>query len=434
MISDHVRVRNSTSARTSSGAALAAAVRTMKPPPEAALGFVDQMAQARAFFGGSDFARDAGVIERGHINQKAAGQRDVAGDARAFLAQRFLGDLHDDFLALLEHVRDQLRCARLLRAAVTVPAAVAVLAGGGPSVVAPAAAIAAATTTRDSACASGNRRARAPERTRLRRLRCGPSAEIAPPFSAHGRDGIGALRFRRAPVPRERPCRLSSAACFILLGFAFFFGIVRVFFDFVLADLVALVFIGVVGRRDFFLQRRLSGGSVAAANTRFCASRQRRHPAHRQCARRSAARFFFRLIHVRVIFVVAASSALSCRSRLPRRLLRRMDCWARHAIRIRAHAFHFIPVARARKFRSFWAPARSHARWRRTESSSCPGGISGEAARTNASGTGALRLRLRMQHRLALPLGKRFAGQRFQTADAARGILHYAAGNSRGLE
>ena len=33
LISPHVRVRNSTSARTSSGAALAAAVRTMNPPP-----------------------------------------------------------------------------------------------------------------------------------------------------------------------------------------------------------------------------------------------------------------------------------------------------------------------------------------------------------------------------------------------------------------
>src|ERR1700733_13689075 len=52
-----------------------------------AFGFIDEMAQASAIFGGSDFARDAGVIERGHVDEVAAGQSNVAGDARAFFAE-----------------------------------------------------------------------------------------------------------------------------------------------------------------------------------------------------------------------------------------------------------------------------------------------------------------------------------------------------------
>src|ERR1700739_2560648 len=48
------------------------------------LGFVDEMAQAGAIFSGSDFARDAGVIERRHVDEIAAGQGDVARDARPF--------------------------------------------------------------------------------------------------------------------------------------------------------------------------------------------------------------------------------------------------------------------------------------------------------------------------------------------------------------
>ena len=39
----------------------------------AALCFVHQMTQTRALFGGGDFARDAGVIERGHVDEEAAG-------------------------------------------------------------------------------------------------------------------------------------------------------------------------------------------------------------------------------------------------------------------------------------------------------------------------------------------------------------------------
>src|ERR1700683_4866141 len=74
------------------------------------------MAQASALFRRSDFSRNAGVIQRWHVDQIAAWQRDVAGDARALLAQRLFGDLNDDFLPLLQHVGDQLSAPRLLRA------------------------------------------------------------------------------------------------------------------------------------------------------------------------------------------------------------------------------------------------------------------------------------------------------------------------------
>src|SRR6266852_1600761 len=74
--------------------------------------FTDQPAEARAVFGGSDFARDTDVIDRRHVHQEAAGQRYVAGDARTFLAERLLGDLDDDVLAGLQHLGHELRAAR----------------------------------------------------------------------------------------------------------------------------------------------------------------------------------------------------------------------------------------------------------------------------------------------------------------------------------
>ena len=92
------------------------------------------------------------MVERGHVDQVAPGQRDVAGDARAFLAERLLGDLDDDFLALLEHVGDQLRAARLRAMAVTAVAAVMRTA---------AAIVAAASTAVASAAASRVLHARA---------------------------------------------------------------------------------------------------------------------------------------------------------------------------------------------------------------------------------------------------------------------------------
>src|SRR6267154_4195073 len=52
------------------------------------------------------------MVDRGHVHQEAAGQRDVAGDARAFFAERLLGDLDDDVLAGLQHFGNELRTAR----------------------------------------------------------------------------------------------------------------------------------------------------------------------------------------------------------------------------------------------------------------------------------------------------------------------------------
>src|SRR5580693_6109151 len=44
------------------------------------------------------------MFHRGHVDHKAAGQRDVRSNAGAFLAQRLFGDLNDDLLALFEQV------------------------------------------------------------------------------------------------------------------------------------------------------------------------------------------------------------------------------------------------------------------------------------------------------------------------------------------
>src|SRR6266436_53866 len=78
----------------------------------AAAGFADKAAEARAVFRAGDFARDADVVDRRHVNQEAAGERDVTCDARALFAERFLGDLHDDILPRLEHFGNELRPER----------------------------------------------------------------------------------------------------------------------------------------------------------------------------------------------------------------------------------------------------------------------------------------------------------------------------------
>src|SRR5882762_8114428 len=66
-----------------------------------AAGFADEAPESRAVFRGDDFARYAGVMDCGHVNQEAARQSDVAGDPRALLAERLLGDLDDDILTRL---------------------------------------------------------------------------------------------------------------------------------------------------------------------------------------------------------------------------------------------------------------------------------------------------------------------------------------------
>ena len=77
-----------------------------------ATGFTDEAAKPRAVFGGDNFARYPGVMDRGHVDQEAARQSDVAGDPRTLFAQGLLGDLNDDVLAGLEHFGNELWAAR----------------------------------------------------------------------------------------------------------------------------------------------------------------------------------------------------------------------------------------------------------------------------------------------------------------------------------
>ncbi len=60
-----------------------------------------------------DLARNSSVVHRRHIHQEPARQRDVAGDARAFLADGLLGNLDQDFLAFLEQIADLRNLLRL---------------------------------------------------------------------------------------------------------------------------------------------------------------------------------------------------------------------------------------------------------------------------------------------------------------------------------
>src|ERR1700731_817384 len=83
-----------------------------KAPGISAAGFTDETAKPRAIFGGDDFARYPGVMDRRHVDQKAARQGHVAGDPRALLAERRLGDLDDDVLAGLQHFGNELRTSR----------------------------------------------------------------------------------------------------------------------------------------------------------------------------------------------------------------------------------------------------------------------------------------------------------------------------------
>ncbi len=115
------------SARISSSVASPAAVRTMKPPGYALPASLTSRAQARAIFGAHDFARHAGVMHGRHVDQEAAGKRDVTRDARALFAERLLGDLDDDILTGLEHFGNELRTARWAGASSLIAALAAML-------------------------------------------------------------------------------------------------------------------------------------------------------------------------------------------------------------------------------------------------------------------------------------------------------------------
>src|SRR3954452_14399753 len=56
------------------------------------------------------------MVHRRHVDQKTSGQRDVAGDARAFFADWFFGDLDQNLLAFFEKIRDLRQVLRLLTA------------------------------------------------------------------------------------------------------------------------------------------------------------------------------------------------------------------------------------------------------------------------------------------------------------------------------
>src|SRR6185369_15711101 len=102
-----------------------------RAPDEAALRGLhglDRLAQPGPLLVGSDALGDADVIDRGEVDDVAAGQRDVAGDPGALGADRLLGDLDEDLLPLADHLADggALGDARRLRArpALRVPSAV----------------------------------------------------------------------------------------------------------------------------------------------------------------------------------------------------------------------------------------------------------------------------------------------------------------------
>ena len=121
------------SAAISSSLLPSAAVRMMNPPADPGVLALQNALQAQALFVAGDLARDAHVFERRHVDHVAARQRDVRRDARAFLAQRLLGDLNDDFLAFFQQVGDGRlrRSVRTSDAARLGPATTSRLAGTG---------------------------------------------------------------------------------------------------------------------------------------------------------------------------------------------------------------------------------------------------------------------------------------------------------------
>ena len=62
--------------------------------------------QPQALVIAGNLAGHADVVHGRHVDQEAAGQRDVRSDARALLSQRLLGDLNDNLLPFLQQVAD----------------------------------------------------------------------------------------------------------------------------------------------------------------------------------------------------------------------------------------------------------------------------------------------------------------------------------------
>src|SRR4029077_2230184 len=66
----------------------------------------DDPLQALPLFIGGNLARDPCVVDRRHVHQEAPRQGDVAGNARAFLANGLFGDLDQHFLPFFQQVAD----------------------------------------------------------------------------------------------------------------------------------------------------------------------------------------------------------------------------------------------------------------------------------------------------------------------------------------
>ena len=102
------------------------------------------------------------MVDGRHVDQEAAWQSDVTGDARALLAERFLGDLDDYVLTRLEHFGNELRTAHR-SVSTLMPAMRAVaMARATASLEASTAAIWAAITTTITATISPTRTVKAP--------------------------------------------------------------------------------------------------------------------------------------------------------------------------------------------------------------------------------------------------------------------------------
>src|SRR5262249_18238786 len=70
------------------------------------MNFLNQLSQACALVIRINFARHSQMLNRWHINQKAAWERDVRRYARAFFSDWLLGNLNQNFLALTQKISD----------------------------------------------------------------------------------------------------------------------------------------------------------------------------------------------------------------------------------------------------------------------------------------------------------------------------------------
>src|SRR5690606_28312142 len=67
---------------------------------------LDRLAQTSAFTRVADALRNTHVVDRRQVHDVTTRQGNVAGYASAFGANRFFGDLHHDFVAFLDDLRN----------------------------------------------------------------------------------------------------------------------------------------------------------------------------------------------------------------------------------------------------------------------------------------------------------------------------------------